>query len=140
MIETPASAVLAAQLAREADFFSIGTNDLTQYTLAMDRGHAQLAPQIDAFIPAVLSADRAGRRRAAAHGKPVGGVRRLAADLLAAPLLIGRHARVVDGAAAPSRMKDRAAHWICKSPPPLAEEALATGSADARSVPSPRNI
>ncbi|MBV9692943.1 MAG: phosphoenolpyruvate--protein phosphotransferase, partial [Alphaproteobacteria bacterium] len=54
MVETPASAVLADQLASEADFLSIGTNDLTQYTLAMDRGHPQLASQIDALHPAVL--------------------------------------------------------------------------------------
>ena len=49
-----ATAVMAAQFAREADFFSIGTNDLTQYTLAMDRGHPKLAPQVDGLNPAVL--------------------------------------------------------------------------------------
>ena len=43
MIETPAAAVIAERIAREVDFLSIGTNDLTQYTLAMDRGHAELA-------------------------------------------------------------------------------------------------
>ena len=47
MVEVPAAAVMAAQFAREADFFSVGTNDLTQYTLAMDRGHPELAPQVD---------------------------------------------------------------------------------------------
>ena len=54
MVEVPAAAVMAAQFAREADFFSIGTNDLTQYTLAMDRGHPKLAPQVDGLSPAVL--------------------------------------------------------------------------------------
>jgi len=54
MVEIPAAAVMAAQFAREADFFSIGTNDLTQYTLAMDRGHPRLAPQVDGLSPAVL--------------------------------------------------------------------------------------
>ena len=54
MVEVPATAVMAAQFAREADFFSIGTNDLTQYTLAMDRGHPKLAPQVDGLSPGVL--------------------------------------------------------------------------------------
>lgn len=89
MVETPASAVLAAQLAREADFFSIGTNDLTQYTLAMDRGHAELGPQIDAFHPAVLSLVAQAASGAAAHNKPVGVCGGLAGDPLAAAILIG---------------------------------------------------
>ena len=89
MIETPASAVLAAQLAREADFFSIGTNDLTQYALAMDRGHAQLAPQIDAFHPAVLSLIAQAAVGATKHGKPVAVCGGLGGDPLAAALLIG---------------------------------------------------
>ncbi len=55
MIETPASAVIAGRIAREVDFLSIGTNDLTQYTLAMDRGHAELAHRIDGLHPAVLN-------------------------------------------------------------------------------------
>ena len=54
MIETPAAALAAERLAREVDFLSIGTNDLTQYTLAMDRGHAELAHRIDGLHPAVL--------------------------------------------------------------------------------------
>ena len=56
MVEVPATAVMAAQFAREADFFSIGTNDLTQYTLAMDRGHPKLAPFVDGLSPGVLHA------------------------------------------------------------------------------------
>jgi multiphosphoryl transfer protein len=54
MVETPAAAVMADQFAREADFLSLGTNDLTQYTLSMDRGNPRLAPQLDALNPAVL--------------------------------------------------------------------------------------
>nr|MBA2302558.1 phosphoenolpyruvate--protein phosphotransferase [Acidobacteriota bacterium] len=54
MVETPAAALLAEQFARDADFFSIGTNDLTQYTLAMDRTNPRLAPALDALHPAVL--------------------------------------------------------------------------------------
>ena len=89
MVETPASALLADALAGEVDFFSIGTNDLTQYTLAMDRGHPQLAARLDALHPAVLrligrtaEAARAAGRRAAVCGG-------LASDPVAAPVLIG---------------------------------------------------
>ena len=54
MVEVPSAAIMARQFAREVDFFSIGTNDLTQYTLAMDRGHPKLAARADAMSPAVL--------------------------------------------------------------------------------------
>lgn len=89
MIETPAAALLAGPLAREADFLSIGTNDLSQYTLAMDRGNTELAARVDAAHPAVLKligfvCDAAGR-----EGKPVAVCGGLASDPAAVPLLIG---------------------------------------------------
>jgi phosphocarrier protein FPr/phosphocarrier protein len=89
MIETPAAALLAGPLAREADFLSIGTNDLSQYTLAMDRGNAELAARVDAAHPAVLRLIGAVCEAAARHGKPVAVCGGLASDPAAAPLLIG---------------------------------------------------
>jgi len=89
MIETPASAVLADRLAREVDFLSVGTNDLTQYTLAMDRGNAQLASQLDGLHPAVL---RLIARVAAAgheHKRGLAVCGGLASDPVAVPILIG---------------------------------------------------
>ena len=89
MIETPASAFLSERLAAEAEFFSIGTNDLTQYVLAMDRTNAQLAAQADALHPAVLRAIDRTSRGAYAGSTPVAVCGGLASDPLAAPLLIG---------------------------------------------------
>jgi phosphoenolpyruvate-protein phosphotransferase len=89
MIETPAAALLAGPLAREADFLSIGTNDLSQYTLAMDRGNAELAARVDAVHPAVLRLIGGVCEAAARHGKPVAVCGGLASDPAAAALLIG---------------------------------------------------
>jgi phosphoenolpyruvate-protein phosphotransferase len=89
MIETPASALLADQLAAAADFLSIGTNDLAQYTLAMDRGQAELAAQLDALHPAVLRLIRTSATAARTAGRPIAVCGGLASDPLAAPLLVG---------------------------------------------------
>jgi phosphocarrier protein FPr len=89
MVEIPAAAVMAEQFAREADFFSIGTNDLTQYTLAMDRGHPKLAPQVDALNPAVLQLIAHTVEGAHKHGKFVGVCGGVASDTQAAPILLG---------------------------------------------------
>lgn len=89
MIEVPSAALLAPILAAEVDFFSIGTNDLTQYTLAIDRGHATLSAQADGLHPAVLQLIDITVRAAHAHGKWVGVCGELAADPEALPVLVG---------------------------------------------------
>lgn len=89
MIEVPSAVAIADQLAREADFFSIGTNDLTQYLLAADRGNRKVANLVDALHPAVLRMVR--QTAAAAHeaGIWVGMCGELAGNAMAAPLLLG---------------------------------------------------
>ncbi len=89
MIETPASALLADQIAREVDFLSIGTNDLTQYTLAMDRGHADLAARIDGLHPAVLRLIAMTCEAAGRHQRLVAVCGGLASDPTAVPVLLG---------------------------------------------------
>jgi phosphocarrier protein FPr/phosphocarrier protein len=89
MIEVPSAALIADALAREADFFSIGSNDLTQYTLAMDRGHARLAARADALHPAVLRLIGMSAEAGQRHGRWVGVCGALAADPLAVPALLG---------------------------------------------------
>lgn len=89
MVEVPSAALLAEALAPEVDFFSIGSNDLTQYTLAMDRGHPKLAKQADAVHPAVLRLMAMTAEAAHRHDKWVGLCGGLASDALAVPLLVG---------------------------------------------------
>lgn len=89
MIETPAAAMLAEQIAAEADFLSIGTNDLTQYALAADRGNAAVSERIDALHPAVLRLIREVGRGARANRRWAGVCGSLASEPLAAPILIG---------------------------------------------------
>jgi len=89
MIEVPSAAVMADVFAPEVDFFSVGTNDLTQYTLAMDRGHPKLASLADALHPSVLRLIKTTVDAATKEGKWVGVCGGIAGDVLAVPLLIG---------------------------------------------------
>lgn len=89
MVETPAAALTARQLATEVDFFSIGTNDLTQYTLAVDRTNERVARLYDAFHPAVLRLILEVGRAAAEAGIWAGVCGELAGEPLAAPFLVG---------------------------------------------------
>jgi phosphoenolpyruvate-protein kinase (PTS system EI component) len=95
MIETPAAAVGAARLAPHADFFSIGTNDLAQYVLAIDRTHPLLADRLDALHPAVVALVAAACEAARAAGRPVSVCGGLASDPAAAPLLVGLGVRAL---------------------------------------------
>jgi phosphoenolpyruvate-protein kinase (PTS system EI component) len=89
MIETPAAALTASCLLREVDFLSIGSNDLTQYTLAMDRGHAELARRTDALHPAVLKLIALAASAGEDAAKTVAVCGAAAADRIAVPILIG---------------------------------------------------
>lgn len=88
MIETPAAALIADLLAKEADFFSIGTNDLTQYTMAVDRGNADVAYLYSTYNPAVLRSIKYIIESANEAGIMVGMCGEAAADSLLIPLLI----------------------------------------------------
>jgi phosphocarrier protein FPr len=89
MVEVPAAALAAARLAAHVDFFSLGTNDLTQYTMAAERGDARLAALLAGPQPAVLRLVAATVAGAAAHGRWVGVCGELAGDPAAAVLLTG---------------------------------------------------
>ncbi len=92
MIETPAAAMLAPELAKHVDFFSIGTNDLVQYTLAVDRGNSRLARLYNPFHPAVVRLLDLITRAGNEAGIEVGVCGELAANPVGAFLLIGMRA------------------------------------------------
>lgn len=89
MVETPAAAMLSDHFAAEADFFSVGSNDLTQYVLAIDRGHPVLGRKLDSLHPAVLRAIGATVDGASMHKRWVGVCGAMASESAAVPLLVG---------------------------------------------------
>lgn len=89
MIEVPSAAIMADKFAKEVDFFSIGTNDLVQYALAIDRGHPSLSAQADGLNPAILRLIDQTIKSAHANNKWVGVCGELAADEKAVPILLG---------------------------------------------------
>ncbi len=89
MVEVPSAALLTPILAQEVDFFSIGTNDLTQYTLAIDRGHPILSAEADGLHPSILQLIDQTVKAAHKYGKWVGICGELAADPKAIPILMG---------------------------------------------------
>ena len=89
MIEIPSTAVMAEIFAQEADFFSIGTNDLTQYTLAVDRGNEEIADLYTYLHPAVLKLIKQAIDGAHKHGKLCGMCGEAAGDKKMVPILVG---------------------------------------------------
>ena len=89
MVETPAAAVMADRLAAEVDFLSVGTNDLTQYTLVVDRGNARLADRFTPHDPSVVRILKMVADAARAAGKPASVCGEMASEPLSAFLLIG---------------------------------------------------
>jgi phosphocarrier protein FPr/phosphocarrier protein len=132
MVETPAAAMLADRLAAEADFFSIGSNDLSQYALAMDRGNPAVASQLDALHPAVLRLIAATVAGGESHGRWTGVCGGMAADPLAVPILIGLG---VTELSVPPAMVAEIKEYVRRTSLPAARElarsALAADGAEA---------
>jgi phosphoenolpyruvate-protein phosphotransferase len=132
MVETPAAAMTADLLARKASFLSIGSNDLTQYALAMDRGNAAVAAGVDGLHPAVLRLIARTCADASKHNTLVAVCGGLAGDALAVPLLIGLGVRELS--VPPARIaaiKALVGELSIASCQALAADALALDSAAA---------
>ncbi|HYX89798.1 MAG TPA: phosphoenolpyruvate--protein phosphotransferase [Gaiellaceae bacterium] len=99
MVEVPAAALAAEAFAPELDFFSLGTNDLTQYTMAAERGNAAVAGLADGLHPAVLRLIRIVAEAAGRHGCWVGVCGELASDPAAVPVLVGLGVTELSGSA-----------------------------------------
>jgi phosphoenolpyruvate-protein phosphotransferase/dihydroxyacetone kinase phosphotransfer subunit len=130
MVEVPAAAITAAVLAPSVDFFSIGTNDLTQYVLAADRGNEHVASLSDALHPAVLRLIDATATAARAQGRWVGVCGEVAGETAAAPLLLGLGVRELSmSAPAIARVKQAVRATDIPQAEALAAEALTCASA-----------
>jgi phosphoenolpyruvate-protein kinase (PTS system EI component) len=123
MIETPAAVLIADRLAEVSDFFSVGTNDLTQYTIAVDRGNARLAERFTPHHPAMVRQLRSIVEAAAAADLPVSVCGEMASEPLDALLLVGLgYRRLSVAPPALSLVK-----WLVRS----VSEAEARAAADA---------
>lgn len=125
MIETPAAVLIAPQLAKHADFFSIGTNDLTQYIIAADRGNTKISSLYDSLHPAVLRAMKMAVDAAHAAGIEIGVCGEMGGQIEATPFLVGMgfHELSVSGRGVPA-VKHRIRQLSAKDCRALLEEAL----------------
>jgi multiphosphoryl transfer protein len=132
MVEVPAAALAAEAFAPEVEFFSIGTNDLTQYTLAAERGNERVAGFADALHPAVLRLIGMTVEGAGSHGRMVGVCGEIAGDPVAVPILVGLGVRELSVAPpAVPRVKRAVRETDLGSARTLADRALGLDSADA---------
>jgi phosphocarrier protein FPr len=130
MIEVPAAALAAEQFAPEVDFFSLGTNDLVQYTMAAERGNASVAALADGLNPSVLRLIRMVAEAASSHGKWVGVCGELASDPEAVPVLVGLGvAELSANAPAIPAVKQAVRDLDAEEARELAEQALELSSA-----------
>ncbi|WP_062744901.1 phosphoenolpyruvate-protein phosphotransferase PtsI [Erwinia persicina] len=131
MVETPASAVIAHHLAKEVDFFSIGTNDLTQYTLAVDRGNDLISHLYNPMSPSVLTLIKQVIDASHAEGKWTGMCGELAGDERATLLLLGMGLDEFSmSAISIPRIKKIIRNTNFEDAKALAEQALAQPTAD----------
>ncbi len=129
MIEVPAAVAVADQLAREASFFSIGSNDLIQYAMAADRTNSRVAPIADPFQPAVLRMIRQTIEAGRSRGIEVTLCGELAADPLATPLLLGLGLEEFSvSAALIPELKRAISRWSAQDAEDVAQEAMAMDS------------
>jgi multiphosphoryl transfer protein len=132
MVEVPAAALTAEEFAPLVDFFSVGTNDLAQYTLAAERGNADVAALADPLYPAVLRLIDHTTRAAAQAGRRVAVCGEMAGDPLAIPLLLGLGVGELSMAAARIPCAKEAVRTTdARVARVLAGKALAAGSAAA---------
>ncbi len=134
MVEIPSAALLSPVLAREVDFFSIGTNDLTQYTLAAERGNPALSHLADGLHPAVLKLIKTVADAAHQAGKWAGICGELGGDAEAAPVLVGLGVDELSlNPAGIPRIKAVLREWTVDAAQALAQRALECAtSADVR--------
>jgi phosphocarrier protein FPr len=132
MIEVPSAVAVADQLAREVSFFSIGTNDLTQYVMAADRGNPRVAGLASAFQPAVLRMVRDAAEAARGAGIWIGMCGELAGNPLATPILLGLGLNELSmSAPAIPAVKEAIRGLTMADARRIADEALAADSAEA---------